>query len=561
MSEAGTCVLGLDFGTSAVRALIVDARAGEPLAAASWDYRRGEGGVVTRAGDALLARQHPVDHLEGLQAATHLALDAARAVPGFRPDHVRAVGVDTTGSTPLPVDRRLTPLALHPEFADDPDAMVWLWKDHTAHDEADRITRVARDSRPTLLASCGGTYSSEWFWSKAWRCRRVNGRVADAAHAWIELCDFIPAHLCGVTDPSAAVRSICAAAHKAMYHPAWGGLPDAAFLAQLDPWLARLRESFAHPALPADRRAGTLAPAAAQRLGLTPGIPVSVGALDAHLGAVGSGCAPGTLVKIIGTSTCDCTVTPIDRPLADIPGVCGVAPESILPGHHGIEAGQSAVGDIFNWFVARFAAGEAPAAAHERLTRDAARLAPGESGLLTLDWHNGNRNVLADPRLTGVTVGQTLATTPAEVYRSLIEGTAFGARVILERMAHFGVPIDRVVCCGGIAERNPLLLRIYADVLRRPMHVARRGDLACALGAAIMASVAAGLHPDVRAAQAAMTAWHHDAHRPDPRAADAYDRLFALYRLLHDAFGTPTFTGSLHGVMKELIGIKASTRR
>lgn len=560
MDDAGTCVLGLDFGTSAVRALIVDARTGEARGSASWDYRRGERGIVTRSGDALLARQHPADYLEGLEAATRLALDAARNVPGFRPEHVRAIGVDTTGSTPLPVDRRLTPLALHSDFADDPDAMAWLWKDHTAHDEAERITRAARDQRPSFLAKCGGTYSAEWFWSKAWHCRRVNPRVAHAAHAWIELCDFIPARLCGVTDPSAAPRSICAAAHKAMYHPDWGGLPDAAFLGSLDPWLARLRDSFAHPALPADRRAGTLAQPVAARLGLAPGIPVAVGALDAHLGAVGSGCTPGTLVKIIGTSTCDCTVAPINRPLDDIPGVCGVAPESILPGHHGIEAGQSAVGDIFNWFVARFNAGDPPADAHERLTRDAERLAPGESGLLTLDWHNGNRTVLVDPRLTGLTLGMTLATTPAEVYRSLIEATAFGARVIIERIADHGVPIDRVVCCGGIAERNPLLLRIYADVLRRPMHVTRRGDQACALGAAMMASVAAGLHPGVPDAQDAMTAWRPDVHQPHPHAADVYDRLFALYRLLHDAFGTPTFNGSLHGVMKELMRISSAAR-
>jgi L-ribulokinase len=355
-------------------------------------------------------------------------------------------------------------------------------------------------------------------------------------------------------------RSICAAGHKAMYHPSWGGLPAREFLESLAPGLARFR--YEGPALPSDRRAGGLTASLAQRVGLPADIPVAVGALDAHLGAVGSGVGPGTLVKIIGTSTCDCMVAPLDSGFPDIPGVSGVVPESVLPGMIGIEAGQSAVGDIFNWFVSRIAPsgyGSGPEM-HARLNEAAAALRPGESGLVALDWHNGNRNVLVDPLLTGLIVGETLRTTSAEIYRALIEATAFGALKIINRIAEHGVRIERVINCGGIAEKSPLTMQIYADVCDRPMLVARSGQ-ACALGAAIFGAAVGGAHPDVPTAQRAMAGAKDKAYTPVPEHAAIYRRLYAIYDQLHDAFGTAGHSGSLHRVMKDLLEIKRESNR
>ncbi len=548
--------IGVDYGTNSVRALVADTRTGEEIAAAVWPYAHGEDGVILDPPEPHLARQHPADYAEGFVRVVREAVSIARAHREFEPSRIVGIGVDTTGSTPLPVDRRGVALGTLEEFQDEPAAMAWLWKDHTSHAEAAEITQRARAGGYPYLAKCGGTYSSEWFWSKILRCERTSPRVADAAYAWVELCDYVPALLTGRTDPATMARSICAAGHKAMYNPAWGGLPAGEFLESLSPGLARVRERYAR-AEPSNARAGELTDAFAELVGLPRRIPVAVGALDAHMGAVGSGAAPGALVKIIGTSTCDCMVAPMDSSFPDIPGVCGIVPESILPGMIGIEAGQSAVGDIFNWFAGRIAPSGfgAGAEAHERLSRAAAALRPGESGLVALDWHNGNRTVLVDPLLTGLILGETLHTTPAEIYRALIEATAFGALKIIERLDEHGVGIDRVINCGGIAEKSPLTMQIYADVCNRPMLVARSGQ-ACALGAAVFGAVVGRAHPDVPAAQRAMTGVKDRAYEPDPASAAIYRRLYSVYTLLHDAFGTRDFQGSLHGVMKDLLRIK-----
>jgi L-ribulokinase len=305
--------------------------------------------------------------------------------------------------------------------------------------------------------------------------------------------------------------------------------------------------------------AGTLTSEWAKRLGLPADIPVAVGAFDAHLGGVGSGIAPGTLVKIIGTSTCDMMVAPLDRELPDIPGLCGIVPESILPGFHGLEAGQSAVGDIFNWFVNTIQPGGADAGSHEALTLAAERLGPGESGVLALDWHNGNRTILVDQRLSGLIVGLTLHTTPAEIYRALIEATAFGARTIVDRFEEYGVKVARVVNCGGISAKNRLVMQIYADVLGRPLEISRSAQT-CALGAAIAGAVvageAAGGHASFAAAAAAMTGVLADRFEPQPDSVKVYERLYAQYKRLHDAFGTPDYGESLFSTMKELLAIR-----
>ena len=554
--------LGVDYGTNSCRALIVDADDGTEIATHVYPYPSGTEGLLLDPRDPNLARQNPADYHRAFLAAVKRTVALARRVRGFRPEAVVGIGVDTTGSTPIPVDRSGTPLAFRKEFRRNLAAQAWLWKDHTAHAEAAEITEKARAHPDRYLAKCGMTYSSEWYWSKLLHCRRTAPDVFREAWSWVELADYLPAWLTGNTDPAALVRGVCAAGHKAMYHEDWGGLPSRDFLASLDPELAVHRDRFRHPAQTADRPVGKLDPAIARKVGLPAGIPVAAGAFDAHMGAVGAGIRPGVLVKILGTSTCDMMVAPLETKLPDIPGLCGIVPGSIVPGMYGLEAGQSAVGDIFAWFARRlcppeYARGRDPQAA---LTRAAARLRPGESGLLALDWNNGNRTILVDPRLTGLLVGQTLHTTAPEVYRALIEATAFGALTIIRRFEEYGLKVDEVVTCGGIAEKNDLVMQIYADVLGRPMRISRSSQT-CALGAAIFGAVAGGAYPDVPAAQARMTGLKPRVFRPDPEAARAYAPLYALYKQLHDAFGTSSWSGPMHDVMKRLIAIRDRARK
>ena len=370
--------------------------------------------------------------------------------------------------------------------------------------------------RPQYLAKIGGTYSSEWFWAKVWHCLKVAPEVFDAAYSWVELSDFVPAVLAGVKDPLAIKRGVCMAGHKAMYADDWGGLPDKEFLAALDPKLAELRDRLFDKAHDASTPAGALCPEWAAKLGLPAGIPIAIGEMDVHYGAIGCGVTEGTLVKVIGTSTCDCGVIAADKPVADIPGICGIVKGAILPGYFGVEAGQSAVGDIFKWWVEVVCQGDD--ALHGQLTAEAAALRPGQSGLLALDWNNGNRTILVDQRLSGLLLGQTLHTTRAEIYRALIEATAFGARAIIERLKEYGVPVERVVCSGGIAEKNPFLMQVYADVTGCEMLVSRSSQ-SCALGSAIGAAVVAGAHQDFAAAQAAMTGVKDICYKPGTGAA------------------------------------------
>ena len=409
MSDARYAI-GLDYGTNSVRALIVDVRDGAEIATFVHEYRRGEAGIITDPSNPHVARQDPADYVEGLEVCVIGALKAAAEEPHFCPERIIGIGVDTTGSTPLPLDREGTPLASLPQFAGNPNALAWLWKDHSSVDEAERITALAAAHRPQYLKKCGGTYSSEWFWSKIWHCLNTDPAVFDAAYTWVECCDYVPAVLVGDTHPEHIKHGVCAAGHKAMYACDHGGLPDAEFLALLDPKLADLRGRLYECAYDSSVVAGKLCLLWAEKLGLPAGIPVAVGAFDAHHGAVGAGVAEGTLVKIIGTSTCDITVTPPRETFPDVPGVCGIVDGSVLPGYFGVEAGQSAVGDIFNWFVSEVCEGDG--SLHEELTQKAAQLKPGESGLLALDWNNGNRTILVDARLTGLLLGADAAHQP-----------------------------------------------------------------------------------------------------------------------------------------------------
>jgi L-ribulokinase len=551
--------IGLDYGTNSVRTLIVNTANGREVATAVWNYAHGTDGVILSR-DPNLARQHPSDYEHGAEITIKKALALAqKSVRGFKPEQVVGIGVDTTGSTPLPVDRAGRPLAFDKRFSKNPASMAWLWKDHTGTTEAAEITELARKLRPQYLAKCGGTYSSEWFFSKILHCLRTSPDVFDAAYSWVEIADWIPAMLTGTEGPEQLRVGVCAAGHKAMYNDEWGGYPDAEFLSGLDPKLGQLRSRLSTKADTIERSVGGLTSAWAKRTGLPAGIPVAVGAFDAHLGGVGAGISPGTLVKIIGTSTCDMMVAPGNQKLADIPGLCGIVNGSILPGYYGLEAGQSAVGDIFNWFVNYIQPLGKKAGSHETLSAAAAKLKPGESGLLALDWNNGNRTILVDQRLTGLLVGQTLYTSPAEIYRALIEATAFGALTIINRFEEYGVKVEQIVNCGGIAEKNPLVMQIYADVTGRPMKISRSAQT-CALGAAIAGAVVAGVHTGYAAAQTAMTGLKPKVFKPNTEAHEVYRELYALYKQLHDAFGTREWSGNLHGVMKKLIQVRDQAR-
>ena len=548
--------IGLDYGTNSVRGLLVDVQSGEELAASVFPYPHGKAGILLDPRDPDVARQHPQDYLDGAEFVIKDIVSQAGSRPGFAPDQVIGLGVDTTGSTPIPVNADGVPLALTPEYADNLAAMVYLWKDHTGHAEASEITALAAKIRPQYLAKCGGTYSAEWYWAKVLRCLHANPDVYDSADTWVEHADWLPAVLTGTTHPDHIKRGICAAGHKAMFHPAWGGYPDEEFLTQLDPRLVRLRRTLPDRTYPVGQAAGILSKEWAGKTGLPAGIPVSVGAFDAHLGGVGSGIKPGALVKNIGTSTCDMMVSPLDGDLGDIPGLCGIVPESILPGFYGLEAGQSAVGDIFNWFVN----GVQPAnQGHEQLTEGANALQPGESGLLALDWHNGNRTILVDQRLTGGILGLTLQTTPAEMYRAWIEATAFGSRVIMERFEEYGQKVERIINCGGISVKNPLVMQIYADIMGRPIAISRSTQTA-ALGAAIAGAVAAGAFASFAEATDTMTALRPQVFHPNPESRRTYDRLYALYRRVHDAFGVRGTHDDLSGVMKTLLAIRDEVR-
>lgn len=535
--------LGLDYGTNSVRGLLVDVSNGEEVATSVFNYPSGEAGILLAAEDVHLARQHPQDYIEGFISV------AAGVMKGIDPNDVIGIGVDTTGSSPMPIDANGESLANLPQFKGTLAAQCWLWKDHTGHTEAAEITAKAKAQGQPYLAKCGGTYSSEWFWSKILKCARVAPEVFAAAYSWAEICDWIPAVITGNQAPGKMVRGICSAGHKAMYAGEWGGLPSKEFLASLDPRLADLRDRLYDQAVPSDHLAGRLTADFAAKTGLKEGTPVAVGAFDAHFGAVASGAKKGTLVKIVGTSTCDCMVHPLDEPLADVPGLCGIVKGSVLPGFYGLEAGQSAVGDIFNWDA------KLTGRSHEELNNEALKLKPGQSGLLALDWNNGNRTILVDPLLSGLLVGQTLQTTPAETYRAMVEATAYGALRIIERFEEYGVKVERVVACGGIAEKSALTMQIYADVFGRPVGIARSSQT-CALGSAIFASVVGGAYPDADTAQAAMAGLKDVSYEPNPSAHATYKKLYALYRDLHDAFGTREWTGNLSHVMKDLIKIR-----
>lgn len=555
-------VIGIDFGTNSCRSLIVDVANGKELATHVFQYPSGKDGVIIDSRNPHLARQNPNDYIKGIEATVKGALRKAKSVKkNFRNSDVIGLGVDTTGSSPMPVDEEGEPLCFNKRFKKNPAAMVWLWKDHTSFDEAEQITKLASKIRPQFLSKIGGVYSSEWWWSKILCCKNSSPDVFDAAYSWVEICDWITALLVGDLSPKSIKRSICAAGHKAMFNYQWNGLPDKEFLETLSPGLGDLRDRLYNKAFTSENLAGYLSESWAKKLGLSKNVAVAVGAFDAHMGAVGAGITTGALVKIVGTSTCDIMIHPQTEKLSDVPGVCGIVNGSVRDGFFGIEAGQSGVGDIFLWFVNNLVPekyGKSSEEKFKNLEKAASKLNAGESGLLALDWNNGNRTILVDVRLTGLLVGQTLHTQPHEIYRALLEATGFGALAIIDRLEEYGVEVKEVINCGGLAVKNSLLMQIYADIIGRPMKISR-SEQTPALGAGIFAAVAAGKNSGgyntIDEAQNVITGIGK-VYQPDPQNHQTYRKLYSLYKQLHDAFGTKKWTGGMYNVMKELLIIR-----
>ena len=564
--------IGLDYGTNSCRALIVDTDDGTELASSVFLYPSGENGIILDSSDPNLARQNPKDYLDGISATILGAIQKAKKNnPSFNSFNIVGIGVDTTGSSPIPVDKQGNPLSFSEKFKNNPNAMCWLWRDHTSFKEAQQITHLAEKIRPEYLAKIGGTYSSEWYWSKILHCKNIDPEIFNEAYSFVELCDYIPAVLTGEINPDKIKRSVCAAGHKAMYSSDWGGLPDEDFIQQLDSKLLNLRKNLFKKVYTSETEAGKLSGYWSKKLQLKEGISVAVGAFDAHMGAVGAGVKEGTLVKIMGTSTCDIMVQNNKNKLKDIPGVCGVVDGSVMEHHYGIEAGQSAVGDIFLWFVnhltpSKYGTRKIDEEGNidfdekfENLQKEAEKLLPGESGLIALDWNNGNRTILTDVRLTGLMVGQTLHTSPHEIFRSLVEATAFGALKIINRIKEYDVEVKEIVNCGGLAIKSPFLMQIYADVTGIPMIISKSHQTP-ALGAAIFGAISAGEFKDVKEAQKSMTSTDK-IYLPIKKNHDVYIKLYKIYSKLHDSFGTKEWSGSMYNIMKDLLDIRDEQKK
>jgi L-ribulokinase len=535
-------VIGVDFGSDSVRALVVNARTGGESASAVAFYKRWAQGLYSDAAINQF-RHHPLDYLEGLEECITNAL---AQLPWEVRKNVVGIGVDTTGSTPGPVDANGTPLALLDDFADNPNAMFILWKDHTAVREATEINKLAKGWGGVDYTKYeGGVYSSEWFWAKILHILRVDEKVREAAYSWVEICDWIPAVLTGTQNPSVMKRSRCAAGHKAMWHREWGGLPQEEFLVRLDPLLAGLRERLYEKTYTSDQKAGRLTDEWASRLNLPAGIAVAVGAFDAHMGAVGGGISENTMVKIMGTSTCDVMIAP-QEVIGDnlVAGICGQVDGSVIPGMVGLEAGQSAFGDVYAWFRDLLAwpldilgpdvgltdevRSQVRNSILKKLTEKAAQIDPRETTVIALDWLNGRRTPFADQELKGALVGLTLGTDAPRIFRALVEATAFGSRAIVDRFREEGLEIKQIIAQGGIPGKNEFVMQVTADVLNMPIHVVQ-SEQAVALGAAMFAATAAGVFSDIHRAQEQMSSGYARVYEPSPPSADHYRLLYEKY--------------------------------
>ncbi len=541
-------VIGLDYGSDSVRTVIVNIATGKEEASEVMYYPRWtEGKYCDPAHNQF--RQHPLDYIETLEGTVKGAL---AKLPEEVAENVISIGIDTTGSTPCLVDEEGTPLALKEEFKDNPNGMFVLWKDHTAVKEAEEINRVARTWGGTDFTQFeGGVYSSEWFWAKILHVLRLDEAIREAAFSAVEHCDWMPAILTGNTNPLTLKRSRCAAGHKAMWHDSWGGLPDEEFLITLDPLLKGFKEHLYTDTYTSDVKAGELTEEWAARLGLKPGVAVAVGAFDAHMGAVGAGITKATLSKIMGTSTCDMIVAPVEVVGTKlVAGICGQVDGSILPGMIGFEAGQSAFGDVYAWFKKLLSwpiesllpettlvdketieklQKEMTDKILAKLAEEAAQFSVEDTGLVALDWLNGRRSPFADQTLKGAILGLTLGSSAAKIFRALVEATAFGARAINEQFMEYGVEIDKVIATGGIAKKSEFVMQITADVLNMPIEVVQ-SEQAVALGAGMFGAVAAGAYANAAEAQKHMMSGFSHKYVPNPDNAAKYQTLYEKYQ-------------------------------
>jgi L-ribulokinase len=519
-------VAGVDFGTLSVRVSLVDSERGI-VASSTADYP-----LHRRADDPEYATQSHDDHMNSLATAMRAALAEA----GISGDRVEAIALDTTGSSVIPVGKNMQPLGEY-----------YLWCDHRAKGEAAEITEAAHREKLEAIEWCGGVYSSEWGFSKLLHWLRHNPDKRSQFVSAFEHCDMVSATLAGITDPTQVKRSACAMGHKWLWNPKLGGLPPEEFLVKVDPLLAGVREQLAGEYTQSDQIAGHLSPMWAEKLGLKPGIPIPVGAFDAHWDAIGAGCRTNDMVNVIGTSTCIIGITPS---VNLVPGVCGVVEGSVHPLRTGIEAGLSAVGDIFNAIATRAQTDVAT------LSRGLENFRAGQTGLLRLTWDNGDRTVLVNPNLRGITLGWNLQSTAQDELFAAIEGTALHTRVILDRMAEHGVEIERVINAGGIPQKNAVLNQVYANVLGRPVLVPSKS--VTSLGSAIFAFLAAGTFKTVEEAQDKICP-SHTLYKPQDSEQKIYDELYSLYRELYFAFGKPSVSG-LGAVLPALIRISTQSR-
>lgn len=542
-------VIGLDYGSDSCRALLVNAITGEELATSIYLYARWNRGEFCNP--ALNQyRQHPLDYIEGLEFTVR---DVLSKLPENERSHIAAISFDTTASTPIVVDENGTPLSLLPEFAENPNAMFVLWKDHTAIQEADEINELAKKWTCDYTAFSGGVYSSEWVWAKMMHVIRVDDKVCSAAYSWVEHSDWMPALLTGNVKPESLSRSRCTAGHKAMWNMAWGGLPPFEFWRSLEPKLACFEEHLFTETVTNDANVGTITDEWAERLGLTTDVIVTVGAIDAHIGAIGAEISPYAFVRVMGTSTCDMMVVRAEE-IGDkkIEGICGQVDGSILPGMVGLEAGQSAFGDVYAWFK-RLLMWSSDAILYEselididqkkalikelddkilvKLSIDAAKIPCSEHNLLALDWFHGRRTPFADQRLTAAITGLTLGTSAPLLFRALVESTAFGSRAIVDSFKNQGVRIDHIIAIGGIAIKAPFVMQTLSNVLGMPIKIAKT-DQACALGAAMCAAVAAGFYDTIESAQKAMGQGFDKEYFPDMDCYKFYSEKYKAYNRL-----------------------------
>ena len=543
-------VIGIDYGTDSVRSVVVDTTNGKIVGSSVFEYPRWEKGLFCDPSINQF-RQHPLDYIEGLEQSVKGAL------AGLTQDVVNnivGITVDTTGSTPVAVDEEGIPLSMKKGYENNPDAMFVLWKDHTAVKEAAEINSLARTWGGVDFTKFeGGIYSSEWFWAKILHVLRHSNEVRKDAWSWVEHCDWIPALLVGKTNPLQLKRSRCAAGHKAMWHDDFNGLPDEKFLIKLDPVLTGLRERLFSKTYTCDTEVGKLSPEWAKRLGLSTEVKVGAGTFDAHTGGVGGEIKPYQLVKVMGTSTCDMIVAPMTEVGNKlVSGICGQVDGSIIPGMLGLEAGQSAFGDIYAWFgkllmwpvtniisemswldekSKKKILEETADKLIAKLSKQAESLPVEETSIIALDWMNGRRTPDANQALKGAITGLSLGSDAPRIFKALVEATAFGSKMINERFISEGIRIDGVIAIGGVAKKNPFVMQIVADVLNMPLKVAA-SEQTCALGSAMAASVVAGVYKDIPSAQKAMGGGFEKEYHPDPVRAKKYESLFRKYKEL-----------------------------